>query len=144
MSHIRTQIRASLKTGLTGSPDAGARVFVRRSLPLAKGLEPTLIFSFQNERSADVSMAVSQERLLEVRITACAKGDAEETEDTLDRLGLFVEQVFANDPSLGGLISTYEYQSTEFGFTGETEMTLCTAAFTFLLTFYTSRDNPEN
>lgn len=143
MTHVRTQVRAWLSSHLVGSPDAGARVFARRALPLEKNLSPTLIYSVQNERSADVSMDGTQERVLDVRVTACAKGDADDTEDVLDRLALFVEEVFAGAADMGGLIATYAYQSTEFSFAGEGEKTLCTAALTFALTLYTNRDDPE-
>lgn len=143
MPHIRTQIRGWLKSNLAGSPDAGSRVFARRSLPLPKDLAPTLNFSFQAERSSDVSMDGTQERMPEVRIAACAKGDAEATEDILDRLALFVEGVFADNPTMGGLIDSYAYQSTEFSFSGEGEKVFCTAALTFVLTLYTKRTNPQ-
>lgn len=143
MAHIRTQIRDRVKTLLTGSADAGNRVENRRTLPLPKGMAPTFIYSIQNERSADVSMDGTQERVADLRVTACAKGDAETTEDILDRMALWTEQQFAGDPRLGGLIDTYAYQSTEFSFAGDGEQTLCTAGITFALTYYAKRGNPE-
>lgn len=143
MAHIRTQIRARVKTLLTGSPDAGARVENRRTLPLPKGLAPTFIFAFQNERSTDISMDGTQERVAELRITACAKGDASATEDILDRMALWAELQFAGDPRFGGLIDTYAYQSTEYSFAGDGDQTLCTAGITFALTWYAKRGNPE-
>jgi hypothetical protein len=145
MPHIRNQIRMWLKTNLAGSPDAGSRVFIRRAVPLPKGLQPTLLVSIQNEPSTDMSMGDDpmQDRVPQVRITACAKGDAEETEDVLDRLAVFVENQFAVDPTMGGLIQTYAYQLTEFNFSGEGEATLCTAALTFALSVYTRRGDPE-
>lgn len=143
MTHIRTQIRGRVKTRLSGSPDAGARVLGRRSLPLPRELAPTFIFAFQNERSTDVSMDGTQERVAELRVTACVKGDAEATEDVLDRMGLYAEQRFSADPTLGGLIETYAYQSAEFSFVGEGDQTLCTAAYTFALTYYAKRGDPQ-
>jgi hypothetical protein len=143
MAHVRKQIRDWVKANLVGSADAGSRVFLRRSLPLEKDLQPTLIASVQNERSTDISMDGSQERIVALRVTACAKGDAEETEDTLDRMAVFVETALADDPDMGGLIETYAYQGTEFSFAGDGERTLCTAALTFALTLYTKRDDPE-
>jgi len=143
MAHVRKQIRAWLKANLTGSAEAGNRVFMRRTLPLEKNLQPSLIVAVQNERSADASMGGTQQRVVEVRITACAKGDSEATEDTLDALGVFVEGKFAADPTLGGLAETYEYQATEFAFSGDAERSFCTAAFTFAVTLFTARGNPE-
>lgn len=143
MAHIRKQLRDWMKVNLVGSPQAGNRVYVRRTLPLPKHLQPTLLIAIQNERSVDASMSGSQQRDVAVRITACAKGDAEATEDTLDALGVFVEKKFAAAPDLGGLASTYEYQTTEFEFSGGGEDTLCTAAFTFTVTLFTNRSDPE-
>jgi hypothetical protein len=145
MAHVRTQIRAWLKTNLAGSADAGARVYISRALPLPKDLRPTLLVSIQSESSNDMSMGDDpmQERVPVVRVTACAKGDSEETEDVLDRMAVFVEGVFAGDPTMGGLIQTYSYQTTEFNFGGDNEATLCTAALTFALQVYTRRGDPE-
>lgn len=143
MPHNRTKIRGRVKTMLAGSPDAGARVLPRRSLPLPKDLAPTFIFAIQSERSTDVSMDGTQERVAELRVTACAKGDAEATEDVLDRMGLYAEQRFAGDPTLGGLIETYVYQSAEFSFAGDGDQTICTAAYTFALTYYAKRGDPQ-
>lgn len=143
MAHVRTQIRTWLGSHLAGSPDAGSRVFERRSLPLEKNLSPALIYSVQNELSSDVSMDGTQERNVSIRVTACAKGDAAETENILDRLALFVEAVFADAGDMGGLIATYAYQSTEFSFAGDGEKSLCTAALTFALMLHTKRDDPE-
>ena len=144
MSHIRTQLRGWLKTSLAGSSEAGSRVYVRRSLPLPEDLQPTILIAIQNELSSDISMSGTQRRGVAVRITLCAKGDAEATEDTLDELAVFIEGVLAADPTLGGLAETYEYQSTEFEFSGAGEKTLCTAALTFLVTLLTARDDPQN
>ncbi|MBX9456129.1 MAG: hypothetical protein KL863_08960 [Rhizobium sp.] len=143
MAHVRTQIREWLKINLAGSADAGPRVFARRTLPLAKELAPTLIFSIQNEMSVDISMSGTQERTEMLRVTACAKGDADETEDQLDRMALFVERVLSGNPCMAGLIQTYAYQSTEFSFSGEGEKTFCTAALTFALTLFTQRTHAE-
>ncbi len=143
MTHVRTQVRAWLQNGLAGSVDAGSRVFQRRALPLPKDLLPTLIFSVQNERSTDVAMGGTQERRLTVRVTACAKGDANSTEDILDRMALFVENVFSANPTMAGLIKDYTYQSAEYAFVGEAEKTLCTLALTFVLTLYTVNTDPQ-
>jgi hypothetical protein len=85
----------------------------------------------------------TQERVPLVRVTACTKGDSEETEDLLDRLAVFIEQTFADDPTMGGLINTYIYQATEFSFAGDAEQSVCAAALTFALSTYTKRDDPE-
>lgn len=143
MSHVRALIRQRLKLVLSGSPDAGSRVQVRRALPLAKDLDPTLLISIEHERSTDDSMAGGQERIIRFRVAAVAKGDAEATEDTLDRLAVFVERQMALQPPLGGLARSCEYMATEFQFSGEAERTLCVAAMTFEAVVYTGRDNPE-
>lgn len=135
----RVQIRDWLLANLVGSQDAGSRVMARQALPLAKDLEPTLVFTIRSQRSTDIDMNGTQERVDLLRVTACVKGTADETEDVLDRLGMFVEDVLGSSPQLGGLIAAYEYQSTEFSHTGDGEKTLCTAAFTFSLTYYTDR-----
>ena len=107
VAHPQTSPRLRLKVNLTGSALAGDRVFVRRTLPLERNLQPSLIVVVQNERSADASMDGTQQRTVEVRITACVKGDSEAGEDMLDALGVFVEGKFAADPTLGGLAETY-------------------------------------
>lgn len=143
MAHVRKRIRDWLKAALAGSAEAGDRVEVRRALPSEKNLQPTLLIAVQNEQSQDDAQGGSQRREIAVRVTAVAKGDAEETEDTLDALAVFVERVFAADPTLGGIAATYEYQATEFAFNGEAERTLCTAALTFLVLVFTDRIDPE-
>jgi hypothetical protein len=145
LTHIRTQIRDWLKTHLAGSADAGGRVLVRRTLPLPKGLQPTLLVALANEQSVDMAMGDDplQDRTVQVKVTACAKGDSEATEDILDRLAVFVEQAFAADPTFGGLVQTYAYQATEFSFAGDGEQTLCAAALTFALSVYTRRSDPQ-
>ena len=143
MAHVRKQLRDWLKANLVGSAQAGSRVEVRRSLPLEKTLEPTFVIQVQGERSQDDAMGGKQMRTIEVRIVACAKGDAEATEDILDAMGVFVEGVFSDSPDLGGLAFDYAYTSTEFAFTGTGEQTFCTAAFTFAVLVRTDRTNPE-
>ncbi|KQS90302.1 hypothetical protein [Rhizobium sp. Leaf386] len=143
MTHARHSIRDHVQTMLAGSPDAGARVLPRRSLPLPDRLQPTLVFNFMDEQSQDISMGGSQERRGRLMVRACVKGDSGDSEDVLDRLAVWTELRFADDPTLGGLISTYEYQSTEFAVAGEGDKTLSIAAFIFALTYYTQRDNPQ-
>lgn len=143
MAHVRKQVRDWLKAALKGSPEAGDRVEVRRALPLGKDFQPTLLLSIGAERVAEVATGGVQSRIVEVRVTACVKDDSEDGEDTLDALSVFVERVFANDPSLGGLALDYQYELTEFGFNGDGEKTLCTAAMTFGVMVETDRADPE-
>lgn len=143
MAHIRKQLRDWLKGAMTGSPEAGDRVFVRRSFPLGKDLQPSFLVSVENERSADVSMGVTQERVLSVRIVAVAKGEQEADEDMLDAMCVFVEGIFSSDPTCGSLAQTYEYQSTEFSTGALGEKVVSTAALTFAVTVYTRRDAPQ-
>lgn len=143
MAHIRKQLRDWLKANLAGSTEAGSRVHVRRSLPEPKSLQPTLQIAVQGERSRDVSMDGGQAREVLVRITALCKGDSEAGEDTLDALAVFVEEMLASNPTLGGIAQTYEYQATEFAFSGEGDKTLCSAAMTFAVAVFTGRDDPE-
>lgn len=143
MAHVRKQLRDWLKANLAGSTEAGGRVHVRRSLPEPKDLQPTFQVAVQSERSRDVSMDGGQAREVLVRITALCKGDSEAGEDTLDAMCVFAEEKLAADPTLGGVAQTYEYQATEFAFSGEGEKTLCSAAMTFAVAVYTGRDDPE-
>ncbi|RWC47958.1 MAG: hypothetical protein EOS55_13920 [Mesorhizobium sp.] len=143
MAHVRKRLRDWLASNLVGSPHAGLRVEQRRSLPLAKDLKPTLLFEVSNEASTDIDMDGHQQRVVGVRITACVKDDSADGEDTLDALAVFVEGVFASNPTLGGLAQDYAYQTTECNFSGGAERTLCTAALTFAVTVFTARADPE-
>lgn len=143
MAHVRKQLRDYLKPRLEGTPDAGDRVLVRRSLPLSRTMEPTYLLSIENERSADMSMSGSQNREIAVRITGVVKGDQEAGEDALERLAVHAESVFSADPTLGGLAQTYEYQSTEFSTGGEGDKVVSAAALTFAVTVFTDRGDPE-
>lgn len=143
MSHIRQQLRDWLKANLAGSTEAGSRVLIRRQLPLQKALQPTLVVSVMAEKSNDISMDGLQQREVTIRVTACVKDDSEAGEDTLDALGVFVEGVFAENPTLGGIAQEYEYQGTEHAFAAEGEVTLCTAAMTFAVAVNSRRDDPE-
>lgn len=140
MPHVRKTLRDWLKTNLAGSPQAGSRVYVRRTLPLDKNLQPSLLIAVQNERSTDAAMGGSQVRLVEFRVSACVKGDGEDAEDALDTLCVFVEKKLA---ALGGGAQTYEYQSTEFNFDASGERTLSVATMTFVAVIYTDRADPE-
>ncbi|TPN79965.1 hypothetical protein [Mesorhizobium sp. B1-1-2] len=143
MAHVRKQLRDWLRINLAGSPQAGSRVEERRSLPLGKDLKPTLLFEVSNEGSTDLDMDGTQQRVDIVRISACVKDDSVEGADTLDALALFVEGIFSNDPTLGGIAQDYAYQTTEFNFVGTAERTLCVAALTFAVTLFTARADPE-
>lgn len=143
MAHIRKQIRDYLKIALSSSDIAGRRVYVQRSIPLEKDSEACILISPQTERSADASMSGTQERVYSLRITAVVKSGDEVAQDTLDALGMFVERVFATDPTLGGLVQTYEYQAAEWSGDGGGEWPFCTTAMTFAVTYYTDRSNPE-
>lgn len=144
MAHVRSQVRGWLAGNLAGSPEAGGRVYMRRTLPLEKDLRPSFLVAIQSERSADISMQGTQRRTVEVRVTGCVKdSDSEDGEDTLDAMALFVEGVFAADPTLGGIAETYEYQGTDFAFNAGAETNVCTAASTYAVTLLTARDDPE-
>ena len=58
-------------------------------------------------------------------------------------MAVFVETVFAADPTLGGLASDYVYRSTEFSTGSVGEKTLSVAALTFAVTLMTGRRDPE-
>ena len=143
MAHVRKQLRDWLAANLVGSPQVGFRVEQRRSLPLAKDLQPTLLFEVSNEASADIDMDGNQQRVVGIRITACVKDDSADGEDTLDAMALFVEGVFSTNPTLGGLVQDYAYQATECSFVGNAERTLCTAVLTFAVTVFTARADPQ-
>lgn len=144
MAHIRKQIRDWLKEALKGSPQAGGDVFVRRVLPNEKSKGATLNIEIRNERSQDVSMDRLQRREVEFRVVALVKAnDAEDGEDILDALAAFVEDKIGDDPYLGGLAKSTEYQATELAFSAEGEKTLCTAALTFMALVATRAGNPE-
>jgi hypothetical protein len=143
MPHVRTQLREWLAANLVGSAQAGSRVEQRRSLPLSKDLQPTFLFEVSNEASIDIDMGGDQQRTVGVRITACVKDDSGDGEDTLDAMATFVEGVFSDDPTLGGIAQDYAYQATEFNFVGTAERTLCSAALTFAVTVFTARADPQ-
>lgn len=143
MAHVRKQVRDWFKTNLVGSDDAGSRVEVRRTLPLADDFQPTWLVSIVDEVSEDISNDGTQRRTIRVKATAVVKGDSEAGEDTLDALGVYAEHAVAADPTLGGAASTCEYEGAELDFTGDGERTLCTASFTFAATVLTARNNVE-
>lgn len=143
MAHVRKQLRDWLKANLKGSAQAAGRVYVRRVLPLAKNFQTCLLIELRGEQIRDASNNGGQERIITVRVTAAVKGDSEASENTLDALGVFVEQTFANEPTLGGVAMEYEYQAAEFGFQADGEQTLCSASFTFAVMVHTNRTDPE-
>lgn len=140
MAHVRTSLRNWLKTSLTGSPQAGDRVYVRRTLPLEKNLKPSLLIAIHNERSNEAAMGGSQIRRVEFRVSACVKGDGEAAENILDTLCVFVEKKLSMP---GGGAQNCEYQATEFNFDASGERTLCVATMTFVAVIYADRADPE-
>lgn len=143
MAHVRSQLLAYLKPRLTVCPDATGGLFVRRTYPLGLGMRPVFLLSIDVERSEDISAGGTQERVSSVRVVAVAKGDQEADEETLNRMAVFAETVFSDDPTLGGLASDYQYRSTEFSTGSSGEKVLSAAALTFDVTMTTRRDNPE-
>jgi hypothetical protein len=102
-----------------------------------------LIFSVQGERVTAIDLSSRQQRIITVRITAVVKGDNATGSDTLDALGVFVEEKIAATPKLGGIVKYYEYLGSNFAFNSDGERTLCTLSMDFALTVFTRREDPE-
>lgn len=143
MARVSNQVCTYLKPKLAASPDAAGRAFVRRTYPLAREARPAYLVSVDVERSEDVAMGGTQERIATVRIVAIAKGDQEDDEALLDRMAVFAEGVFSADPTLGGLAVDYVYRSTEFSTGSIGEKTVSVAALSFDVTIITRRADPE-
>jgi hypothetical protein len=140
--HVRSQLRDWYAAHLVGSAEAGSRVYDQRALPLAKHGIPAFTFALQGERVNAMDFEETQERLFTMRVTAVVKDDSAAGGDTLDAMGLFVERVHSDDPTLGGLAKRYEYQGAEFSFAGDGEKTLCVMAMTFVVQVFTERADP--
>jgi len=103
MSHLRTQIRAALGVALTGLASTGTRVHINRVRPVSVVAGPVLGITIARETVTEMGLDPIQQRDLSIEINGyCAAAPA--PDDTLDQIGLEVEQAMVAAGLLGGLV----------------------------------------
>lgn len=143
MAHVRTQIRAAAKSLLLGSAEAGSRVFDSRTRPLAKGEGPSIFLYAANEVVDIGAQGVQQQRVLTLRIDCIAKDQDGEAQDVLDAICVHVERQIMTSQTFGGLALSTALRSTDFLSSGQGETPFAVASLAFLVTYFTSEDDPE-
>lgn len=144
MAHIRQQLRAAAATMIAGSALCGNRVETSRARPVKRDAQPAAYVYTPTDRSNDISVEGTQQRVVRLKIDVFAKGDEADTADDLDAFGVFVEQQIAADPTFGGIATVSEYRGTDINSNADGEKPFSVMSITFDVTILTLNSDPEN
>lgn len=114
-THLHTQIRAALKTALTGLSTTGPRVFANRLRPMNEADLPGLRIALDDEQSdpETMHMPVQQARTLTLSVECCAKVTTG-LDDLLDAISLEVETALSAGFVVDGETLYPEYTGMQF------------------------------
>lgn len=115
MSHLHTQIRGAVVTALTGLATTGPRVYANRLMQLPDALQPTLVVTLDEESAEGILIHAPQtyQRRLALVVAAYAKASAG-LDDTLDQIGLEVENALSGGINVGGRTLDLNYTGMTF------------------------------
>lgn len=146
MSHARQKIRDAVVTLLTGLTTTGSRVYDTRlyNLEPSENL-PGLVVYTQNESSQRSDFSPNNyARELDVIIEGYAETNSS-VENSLDTIGLEVENVLGANPLLSNTATTSELTATEIEFDVMGEKPIGIIRLTLSVTYYTlSTNNSTN
>lgn len=113
MAHPRTNIRQAIATILTGTTDAGSRVYATQVAQFWDIPLPAILIYARSEASSPVGRSPkSISRTLRIAVEVRAKAD-EAMDDALDAIALQVEQAIDAKPTLNGTVQSCALVSTE-------------------------------
>lgn len=144
--HVRQQIRAALKTQLTGLTTTGANVFANRVHPVQPSQLPCLLIETNNEvdTTIDVTSALL-DRKLDVVVRVVAKANAN-LDDTLDTAMKEVEAKLYSSlavNTLNDLVKSMQLQSIDVALNGEQEKTIGQATMLWQVNYFTRGNAPD-
>jgi hypothetical protein len=143
MTHVRAQIRQAIAEALLEVPQTAGRVYVTRVRPLGDGQLPALTVATGTERSEQFTDDLDLQRELQVNVSVHVRG-RDDFDDEADDIAAEVEQALMSDPSLDGLLFNCFLSGTQPEYSGEGEQRIARLHLTFLATYHTAQDDPEN
>lgn len=144
MSHVRTQIRNSIVTLVTGLTTTGARVYASRLYPLQDDNLPGLCVFTQSEEVDDEEGKNEQLQHRELLVVVAGYDKViSGLDDQLDTIAAEVETAIFADRFLSGLLMSLDLVATEVELNVEQEKPLGKISITFRARYFTSEGAPE-
>ena len=145
MPHIRTQIRNTVATTLTGLTTTGPRVHPSRLWPLQPTDLPALLVYTTSDQVDYERSTIGRPRTLwrelELVVEARAAGTAG-LDDQLDQIEAEVITALNLDPTLGGIAKDIELATSEIDF-DQAEQPVGTNKMTFRVAYRYREDDPN-
>lgn len=143
MTHVRKQIRDKVETLLTGLSTTGSRVYSTRLYRTETANLPCLLIYTKSEPvSVDSLHPRRYERQLELVVDGIASATSN-LDDTLDAIGLEVEEALAANQSLDGLAKDTVFTGSEIEFNAEGQQPVGTIRLTFNVFYRTAATDVE-
>lgn len=141
--HVRAQIRAAMKTAVTGLVTTGANVFVDHAYPLEIAALPGLLIRTLSEASQPQSLPSPRRYQRSARFVVYALAQLEtDVQNTLDQICKEVEIALAMPNSLTGAKTT-TLLATAFDLSGDGSQPVGRAAMTYECTYFTAENAPD-
>jgi len=145
MPHVRTQIRNSVASALTGLATTGTNVHLSRLWPLQQTDLPALLVYTTSDQVDYERSTIGRPRLLwrelDLVVEARASG-ASGLDDTLDQIETEVIAALNLDVTLGGLSKDIELAGSEIDF-DQAETPVGTNKITFRVAYRYREDDPN-
>jgi hypothetical protein len=141
--HMRRQIREAVATLLTGLSTTGANVFMNRKMKFPDSKLPALNIVTNNEDVETATLGAKvYEKNLTVAIFIKAK-DTDQVDDEIDQIMLEVEQVIANNPTLGGLVTDMNLTAADADSLLEAEKETGQGVLAYQANYFINATNPD-
>jgi hypothetical protein len=144
MSHVRKQIRDRVVVDLTNLATTGTKVFQTRFYPLATAKLPGLAVYTNSEtvEASTVTRPRTMVRVVEVVVEGYAQAKTG-LDDTMDQIGVEVEEAIAADSTLNGLVKDIKLVSVEVDYGADGEQPVGTIRMVFEATYVTLETDAE-
>lgn len=144
MTHVRAQIRATVKTTVTGLATTGSNVFASRVRPVSDGDLPCLLVYTLEEESEPLSKGSPPAlvRTLDLVIEGLARSKTA-LDDALDQIAAEVEAALAADLTLGGLARFSALTSSAVAVDAEGDSNYGAIRMTLTVEYHTAGNDPE-
>ncbi len=145
MTHARTIIRKTIVSLLKNSrlkKLLGDRIYESKVYPVDN--TPSIVVYTPSEQVTEYSMSFprSQTRQLTLVIEIYAKENSS-IDQISDSLALEVEEIIADDHTLGGMVKDISLHSSETIFSGDGDKPIAVATLTYHITYRTKENSPN-
>ena len=146
MSHARTIIRKTivslLKNNSALKRTVGDKIYESKVYPVDN--TPSIVVYTPSEQVTEYSMSFprSQTRQLSLIIEIYAKENSS-IDQISDSLALEVEEIIADDPTLGKMVKDMVLNSSETIFSGDGDKPIAVATLTYHITYRTKETSPS-